>query len=351
MKIGLANNLYPPYGRDSGAEIVCQKMAVDFEQAGHDVFIITTKTKDLECERNNNIYYLKSNYNNLNKFSFSKRFIWHIWQLILPPHQRKLKKIIKYEKPDLFISHNLLGLSFALPKILTHNNIEHHHVLHDIQLLHPSGLMYLGEEKKIDNLIAKVYQSLTKRLFKKTKKIISPSKWLLDLHQRKKIFPNSLQEVIPNFNLQRIQAKEKNEIVKFIFAGQLEPHKGIELLLSAWKNCNFQKSTALLTIVGSGSLDKFINSKISNLSNINYLGRVPRESMENILNKHDVVILPSLVYENSPTIIWEAAKYGLRAIASNLGGTIELSEYLELELFEAGNEEDLTKQILHATIK
>lgn len=351
MKIGLANNLYPPYGRDSGAEIICQKMASDLTKNGHQVFVITTKPKNVSRLSTNKVYYLNSSYESLNNFSIIKKLIWHLFQLTIPPHQKQLRQIIKQEQPDLFISHNLLGLSFALPKILAENNINHHHVLHDIQLLHPSGLVYFGEENKLNSCLAKIYQALSRKVFKKTKKIISPSKWLLSLHQEKKFFSNCEQEVVPNFKLEKVKTKEKGPIVHFLFAGQLEPHKGIKLLLSAWQASGLTSAQAVLSIAGRGSLASFVSQGAKKLSNVHYLGHVNRDKIKETLEANDIVIIPSLIYENSPTIVWEAAKYGLSAIAADIGGTNELSEYLNLQLFKAGDEADLVKQILGAVEK
>lgn len=345
MKIGIANNLYPPYGRDSGAEIVSQKMATDLTQAGHEVFIISTKKKQSDRKNTEYIYYLNSSYENLNRFSVSRKLIWHFFQLVFPPHIREVRAILEKEKPDLFITHNLLGLSFALPKILTKKKITHHHVLHDIQLLDPSGLMYLGEEKKLNSFLAKSYQLLTRRIFNNTNKIISPSQWLLDMHQARNFFSNSKQEVVPNFKLEKIKPKEKNQTIRFLFAGQLEPHKGLKLLLEAWKTSDLAQSKASLSIAGSGSLADYVEREIGSLASVNYLKHISRDEMKATLEAHDFVIVPSLIYENSPTIIWEAAKYGLGAIASDIGGTRELAKYLNLILFTAGDKEDLVKKI------
>lgn len=345
MKIGLANNLYPPYGRDSGAEIISKKMIDEFVANGHEVFIVTSRPTKTKRANEKNIYFIASNYEYLNRYPLIKKLIWHFCQLIFPPHQKEIKQIIKKEKPDLFITHNLLGLSLALPKILKKYNIIHHHVLHDIQLLHPSGLMYLGEEKKINNILALFYQYFTKKAFKQTAKIISPSKWLLGLHRQKKFFINSLQEVVPNFNFQKIRPKEKHKPLRFLFAGQIEKHKGITILLSAWKMSGLTKDAAQLTIAGQGSLSDFIAQESKRFNNVTYLGHVSRDKINKIIDDHDIVILPSLIYENSPTIIWEAAQHGLSAIASDIGGTPELREYLDLILFQAGNINDLSQKI------
>ena len=61
-----------------------------------------------------------------------------------------------------------------------------------------------------------------------------------------------------------------------------------------------------------------------------------------IMAKADCLIVPSLCYENSPTVIYEAAYNNLPVLAANIGGISELlsmtggisyepSDYLDLE--------------------
>lgn len=345
MKIGLANNLYPPHGRDSGAEIITKKMADDLQKNGHQVFVITTTPNKVKREDTDNVYHLSSSYENLAKFNNLQKLFWHFNQLIFPSHKKILKAIIEKEKPDLFITHNLLGLSWALPKILTQTKTTHHHVLHDIQLLHPSGLMYWGEEKKIKSLLALIYQSLLKKRIKKIDKIISPSQWLLRCHKERDFFLNQETEVKTNFNFKKITPKIQKKPCRFLFAGQLEKHKGLKLLISAWKKSDLNKEEAILSIAGSGSLVNFIEESIRKISNLKYLGHLNREAMQIALENSDIIILPSLVYENSPTILWEAAQNGLSAIASNIGGIPEIKPYLSMQVFEPGNTEELVKLI------
>jgi glycosyltransferase involved in cell wall biosynthesis len=345
MVIGITNNLYPPYGRDSGAEIIAKKMADDLINQGHDVFVISTRPKNKKRENSKDTYYLPSSYESLNKMLTYKKLCWHLGQLIFPPHQKEINKILATKKPDLFITHNLVGLSFALPKIISKHNIKHYHVLHDIQLLHPSGLMYHGKENIINSLLAKIYQFFSKQAFSKADKIISPSKWLLETHLTKGFFKNQTTEIQRNFDFKKIPNKEMSQPAKFFFAGQLEEHKGIKLLIESWRASNIDKDAATLSIAGSGSLEEYLRKEIKDQDNINYLGHLNREEMESTLNTHNVAIISSLVYENSPTIIWEAAKKGLKIIAPNIGGIPELQEFAEIILFKPGDKDDLITKI------
>jgi len=337
MIIGMANNLFGKYGRGSGAEVIVEKMAADYRQQGHQVFIITTKPKGAtDCDRDD-CYYLPSNYHRLKDWSTPRKFLWHAGQLLLPGNCRKIKKILQARKPDLFITHNLLGLGASLPRLLKKYNIRHEHVLHDIQLLHPSGLMYWGQEHIISSPAAKIYQALTKHLLKNASLIISPSYWLLALHSQHGFFLNQTKKIRRNFNLKKITPSTLKKPINFVFTGQIEKHKGINILLSAWKQANLAPETAKLIIAGDGSWADWLKKEVALINNIEYVGRLDRAGITALLEKSDVVVLPSLVYENSPTSLWEAAAAGKRAIASDIGGIPELSPYLNLLLIPPGD--------------
>ncbi|MDD3285367.1 MAG: glycosyltransferase [Patescibacteria group bacterium] len=343
MIIGIANNLLGEYGRGSGAEVIAENMAADFRRQGHQVFIVTTKPKGAKNSDSDDIYYLESNYHRLKDWPASKKFLWHAGQLVLPGNCRQIKKILQDRKPNLFITHNLVGLGACLPRLLKKYGIRHEHVLHDIQLLHPSGLMYWGQEKIISSPAAKIYQAFTKYLLKNASLIISPSRWLLALHRQHGFFANQAKEIRPNFNLKKITPPALKKPVKFVFTGQIEKHKGIKILLLAWQQAALSPETAKLIIAGDGSLAKWLEKETASIDNIDYVGRLDRSGIAALLDESDVLVLPSLVYENSPTSIWEAAAAGRRAIASDIGGIPELAPYLDLSLIPPDDVSALAK--------
>jgi glycosyltransferase involved in cell wall biosynthesis len=345
MRIAIVNNLYPPYGRDSGAEVIAAKMATDLRSAGHDIFIITTTSKNKQTDAKN-IYFINSSYSNLSHWSIGRKLIWHLGQLILPLHKQRFKKILNSQKVDLVVTHNLIGLGFYLPKLLKKLNIPHRHLLHDIQLLHPSGLMYFGQENIINSPLANFYQFFSRQALGGAQQIISPSQWLLDLHLQKGFFKKQKTIVRPNFQINKQTPKQINKPVHFIFSGQLEKHKGIDILIEAWEKADLSPEVARLSIAGGGSLLNSVKEKCQATSNLNYVGHLNHENMDKLLKQADVMILPSLVYENSPTSLWEAAKYGLHAIASDIGGILELKDYLNLKLIPPNNNEALKQAIL-----
>lgn len=357
MKICLMNNLFSPYAR-GGAEKVVLKMKEKYLQAGHEVFLITTKPKKEKLPINNSssdkfkIYYLNSEYYNLGKKSIIYRLFWHLNNLADFKKYYACQKIIEQEKPDLVITHNLMGLGYMSAQAAKINNAKHYHFLHDIQLLHPSGLMFYKHEKIIESWLAKLYQLITKHLVNNPDLIMSPSRWLLTEHQKKDFFKNSKTEIISLAQLIvspdqknseiKIDKINKNKTLVFLFAGQLEKHKGIIFLINTLKK--YQHSDWILKIAGQGKLENKIKNLIVSNKHFHYLGLLNKAELEKEFQSADILIMPSLCYENSPTIILEAQAKGLKVLASNLGGIPEIMRAQDI-LFTPGSETDLLTKI------
>ena len=346
MKIALVNNLYPPYQK-GGAEKIVQLLVEEFAKEGKQTFIITgrpdSKNKEQESKR---IHYLPSFYYRLEKLPKSIRLFWHIWDIFNIRNYLKFKKILRKEAPDLVITNNIKGLSGLIPLFLgKQKGIKHLHILHDIQLLHPSGLLIKGEEKKLSSVINKIYIKINSFLWGSPEAVISPSGWLLDIHQRYEFFPQSSKKVLPNplildkknYDPEKQAPKQK---FTFLYVGQIEEHKGVLFLAKSFKKYH---KTSKLIIVGGGSLEEELKKTISDSFEINYLGKKDNQEVQKYMEKADCLIVPSLCYENSPTVIYEALQKNLPVLASNLGGIPETKKFGAVELFEAGDRKDLIR--------
>jgi len=355
MKICLLNNLYKPYNR-GGAENVTQAMIKSYQAKGHEVFLISTKPNkpDLGINTDCKTFYIKSDFYNLNKKLIATRLFWHINELLSVKKYNQIKNILKTEIPDLAISHNLMGLDFKTSRLFQELKIKHHHFLHDIQLLHPSGLIIFGKENIVNNLAAKVYQTLTKFFIGSPDLIISPSRWLLEEHKKRGFFKKSESEIkklenILNINLktdtQNDSEKIKNNkdvLKKLLFVGQIEAHKGILFLLDAFKL--FAKPEMTLTVIGSGNMLTAAKKLNNQNSQITFKGRLEKIKLEEEMRKADALIMPSLCYENYPLVILEARQLGLPVIASDLGGAPEVIGPYD-KLFKPGDAKDLFKKL------
>jgi ribosomal protein S19 len=217
MKIALINNLYAQQKR-GGAEIVIEKLKHALEEEGHDCFLISTAPKGVirknnRTERDNKSHYLISSlYYNLNKLPYIIRLLWHLYKQVETKSVNKVKKIIKQEKPDLIISHNLIGFGIKIYELINKLNISHIHYLHDTQMLHPAGRIIYQQENIINSLWARLYQKTQIKYSNKADLILSPSKWLLKLHQDKGFFKDT--KTWQKFNpLENIEIKNNIKVI------------------------------------------------------------------------------------------------------------------------------------------
>ncbi len=351
MKICLINNLYKPFNR-GGADRITEILAEGLFKKGHAVFVIATKPLFLISHISYLItrtYYISNLFYYLNRVPVIIRFIWHLIDMFDIGTYYKVRKILKKEKPGIVITNNLKGLSYLIPFLLRRKGIKHIHILHDIQLIHPSGLMYFGEEAKIDGYLAHSYSRICAWLFGSPEAVISPSKWLMRMHVDRNFFPGSIKRVIrnpiadlPSSTLR----KESDGVFRFIYSGQLEKHKGIDLLLTAFINLAKKNKNIELILLGKGSMADTISNLCRGRKNIILAGWITgREEYFKFLSNADCLVMPSVCYENSPAVLYEAAALGLPFIASDLGGAGELVEEYGGTAFRAGDAADLAAKM------
>ncbi|MFA6106818.1 MAG: glycosyltransferase [Patescibacteria group bacterium] len=348
MKICLINNLYKPYDR-GGAERVVEIMSEAYIKEGHEIIVITTKPYSNKISNfqfpisneNIKIFQIPGLYYNLSKLPLISRLTWHVWDMFDAVSCYRVKRILEKEKPDLIVTHNLKGIGYLIPGMIRKLEIEHYHYLHDIQLVYPSGLLYFGEEKKLDSAAAIFYQRICAQLLGSPNKVISPTNWLINLHQERGFFSNSKIEVKKSaIGDSILRTKDENGGFNFLFVGQVEKHKGVETLIEAFGG---SKGNAELLIVGEGGFLASLKERAGQNSRIKFFGRKSREEVEKIMAVADCLVVPSLCYENAPAVIFEACRAGLPVIASRIGGIPELIEKCGGALFTPGDASELRR--------
>lgn len=325
MKVCLVNNLLTPYNR-GGAEKIVATLAEAIIADGHEVVFISTKPVKATTPpaSSSTHYYLPSYYHNLNKWSYLARSLWHLIGFFNYRREKILKEILTKESPDLLITNNLVGIGFCLGRLAQSLNLKHFHILHDIQLLHPTGLLIYGRVGELASAPAKLYQRLTRTSLGQPQAVIAPSQWLLNEHLKRGFFTKTVSVVInnPTANSSEKVDHSKNNSV-FLYVGQIEEYKGVRLLLSAWVDfLTRTKAEAKLIMVGDGFL--LDSLKLLKTPQVEFTGRLQKEALDKIYREASCLVVPSLCYENSPTVIYEATQLNLPVIAVGLGGTKEL---------------------------
>ncbi len=146
-----------------------------------------------------------------------------------------------------------------------------------------------------------------------------------------------------------LKRKPSNKI-RFGYIGSWIPSKGVHVLIKAFNRVT--DTMAELTIYGEQvayhgykDYNKDLTGLIKNKS-IKLAGAYDNKDVGKILSAIDVLIVPSIWYENSPLTIHEAYLAGIPVIASNIGGMAEYVGKGNGGLnFKAGDDEDLGRVI------
>jgi glycosyltransferase involved in cell wall biosynthesis len=115
---------------------------------------------------------------------------------------------------------------------------------------------------------------------------------------------------------------------KILFVGNLEPNKGIKILLQAFKRLSSQLSDIKLILVGKGSLEHEILRLRDSGLRIDYRGYVPPSKLAEVYSDSSIFCSPSLEWRFKIILIQreqfgfalvEAMASGLPIVTSNVG--------------------------------
>lgn len=141
--------------------------------------------------------------------------------------------------------------------------------------------------------------------------------------------------------------------VKLVFIGRIDPVKGLQLIIDAFK-C-FSADEITIDLFGNVPDKEYENkflTQINQISGITYRGKIANEEVVSTLQQYDALLLPSMFSEMAPLVIQEAFKANVPVIGSNVYG---ISEFVEHEknglLFEFSNLKHLTEILQNIVVK
>ena len=154
-------------------------------------------------------------------------------------------------------------------------------------------------------------------------------------------FPSDKMVVMPHFVQERHQSDSVRKTGDYaLFVGRLDPEKGVNTLLEAWRHLDFP-----LKIRGNGRLDEAarVFVKQHNMDNIEFVGRMEEHELSDLIGNARFLVMPSEgYYETFGMVIIEAFSRDVPVVASNIGVVPELvSDKQTGLLFEPGNALDL----------
>ncbi len=306
---------------------------------------------------------------NINTFNFFQKCLIPLRLIHSPRLNKKLKKLLVEEKPDLVVVHNLSPLlSFSLLKVVKRSGIPLLKRLENYKFLCLNGLFLRNnftvcEVCKHGNffpgMIHRCYQrsfsssmgiALAEFIHRRLKTVIKSADLFLATSRFVKGkfveagFPADRIAVQPNF----IDFEPLDVVVSpgnyAIYLGRLSKEKGLLTLLKAFKNL----PELPLKVLGEGPMEEELleYARLHHMKNVTFEGFVDGNLKREMLKKALFLVFPSECYESFGYTIIEGYGCGVPVVASDIGGARELIQEGNTGfLFEAGNPDDLQKKI------
>lgn len=251
-------------------------------------------------------------------------------------------EIIQREKPDLLhVAHPIrtaefinAAIRYGIPYLVT---------LTDFWLLCPKSILYTSQgtlcagpakgescrtfcpEYQYDSIVHRLEQS--DKLLSNARSVIAPSRFLGGIFQNE--FTNLKLKHIPyGIDYKWIRRNSKyyceDDELKLTYAGQLAYHKGIHILIEAFKRLLAKKIK--LNIYGSGLSDQEASFKemSANDPRIEFCGVYNETQVGEILKNSDVIVIPSTWHENNTIVMREALACNVPVVVSDAGGMTEI---------------------------
>ncbi|MBE7020108.1 MAG: glycosyltransferase family 4 protein [Ruminococcaceae bacterium] len=338
MKILMVNKFLYPRG---GSESYMLSLGKYLEEKGHTVEYFGMYDKANTVRNSAELYTTNMDFHSkgLSRFFYPFKIIYSI------EARRKITKVIDNFKPDIVHMNNI---NFQLtPSIIygvKSRKIPLVQTVHDYQMLCPNHLFYNFEKnetcekcvqgsyincvknncihgskiKSIIGAIEAIFYSVLKP-YKKVDMFICPSNFLSDKLTLAKKFYKGKTVTLHNFINKEQFKKEESSVKPYIaYVGRLSKEKGVELI---------RKTAELLPqytfcIAGSGPDEEILK----NVPNIKMMGFLKGDELCEFIASSEMLLLPSVCYENCPLSILEAQSLGVPVVTMNYGGMRELVE-------------------------
>lgn len=255
--------------------------------------------------------------------------IWSIWF-------KKNIKFIRQYKPDIIITHTRFFLQSMIGGLIAKRLW-----CKRIHIEHGSGFVS-GYPRYVKSCAWLFDWTIGLRIFRQCDQIITISKMHKNFISK---FTQKKPKIIYNPIDYSPKNKIKNKKLHIWFIGRLVPLKWVHLLIQALKDLEDYEWEC--TIVGTGSEDDKLKQLVCDLRLKHRILFRWSDDRTNRLYKFDILVNPSY-QEGLPTTVVEALIAKCIVVATDVGGTKEISNKDDLILVKSGDIVDLKKWILLA---
>lgn len=180
-------------------------------------------------------------------------------------------------------------------------------------------------------------------------RVLAPTRFMEKTLVRNGLDPKIVDFMPYGLNVKSFEKKapkERSERLRVGFIGSLSEHKGAHILIEAVRMLpeDFPVEAKVY-----GDLDQFpeyterIKKMAAGDGRIEFLGQFPNEKIGEVFAGIDLLVVPSIWYENTPLVIYSAFASATPVAATNLGGMSEVVTHgVNGLLFEKGDSKGLS---------
>ena len=335
MKILFLHALADP-ARGGGAEVIVWEQIRGLQAAGHACALLgTTDRPGLQREQHEGVPVWLAGIRNLywpydnRARGAASRMAWHAIDSYNPLMQGYLRQVIAAEKPDVISMHNLPGWSAAAWLTAARAGVPAVQVLHDYYAICPKASQYKrGRNCTRQCAGCRVFRLPHRALSNRLSAVVGVSQYILDRHVAEGYFSKvPIRRVIHNardprsLGLDNLPAAVPHAGLRFGYIGRLDPPKGIDPLIDAFRS--LPHADTELWIAGSGKPDceNALRARAQGDARIRFLGRV---APVDFYPQVDVVVVPSLWNEPLGMVVFEAMAFGKPVIGARRGAIPEM---------------------------
>lgn len=280
----------------------------------------------------------------------------------------KLQALVDETRPDLAHIHGFIHeMSTSILPVLKRAGLPVTQTLHDYKLVCPNTTM-VSHDSVCEACAGHRYYNMTRQRCKRGSlsasllataemyfhevfrlyepnidQFISPSRFLRD-----KMIEHGVRTpitVVPNFinpaNFRPVYEADPY----FVYAGRLVRVKGILTLLEAMRQLG---DSVTLYVAGTGELEPELRAFVdtNGLENVQFLGHLPTEQLNGLVQRAMATVVPSEWYENYSMTVIESLACGTPVVGAAIGGIPEQVQHGHNGLlFEPGNAHDLAQKL------
>jgi glycosyltransferase involved in cell wall biosynthesis len=192
----------------------------------------------------------------------------------------------------------------------------------------------------------------TQKIFTRVDLFLAPSQFLANKYIACGVSPDRIVHLRYGMrHFRRMQPRHPQKTrLQFGYIGAFHPHKGVDLLLEAFRGLGDRATLHLHgSSFGSPISEAHFRQKTNEpIPGVLLHGRYDNSQIGSILAEFDAVIVPSRWFENSPLTIQEAQIAGIPVITADVGGMAELvRDGVDGRLFRCNDANDLRRVLLN----